>query len=251
MNFFYLSGAGITTEFLRFRRHLVKEVFVEAPVPFEAQKVVELAKRVGVQVSFLSKSELRMLLKSPARQGVAVALRPFDYASEDELLSFLEQDKHETIFVALDCIQDPQNLGTIARSAAFFGVRALIVPKDRSAKVTDSVIRASQGAVARLDVVLVTNLQRTLRLLGEHGVFVVGAVASGGVDIASSDLRFPLCVVVGSEHEGLRRLVKERCDILVSILGKSDLDSINVASATSVILYEVSKRARHGPERTS
>jgi 23S rRNA (guanosine2251-2'-O)-methyltransferase len=244
MNISLLSGAGIATEFLRFRRHLVKEVLVESPVCFEAHKVVELAHKVGTQVSLVGKSEMKALLKAPARQGVAVALSPFDYASKDELLGFLKQKKQEAVFLALDCIQDPQNLGAIARSAAFFGVHALILPKDRSVKVTESVIRTSQGAVARLDVVLVTNLQMTLRLLGEHGVFVVGAVADGGVDIASSDLRFPLCLVVGSEHEGLRRLVKERCDFLVSIVGKSDLDSINVASATSVILYEISRRAK-------
>jgi len=242
MNTSFLSGAGIATEFLRFRKHLVKEVLVESPVPIEARQVVNLAKQVGVQVSLVSKSELKALLKCPARQGVAIALRPFDYACEDELSSFLKQEEGQTVLLALDCVQDPQNLGAIARSASFFGVRALILPKDRSVKVTESVIRTSQGAIARLDVVLVTNLQRTLRFLKEQGVLVIGAVASGGLDLRSLDLRFPLCVVVGSEHEGLRRLVKERCDLLVSIVGKSDLDSLNVASACSVLLYEISRR---------
>lgn len=209
-------GAHPVGEWLRSSPGDVIEVLVEAPGSREARAVANEARARGVEVRVLSAAVFRDLVQGRAFQGVAARVAPFRYADEHEVFQRVLADP-PGLGVALDSVQDPQNLGSVLRTSAFFGVRGVILPKDRAAPVTPAVVRTSAGAAARVPVAQVTNLARTLRAWREAGVRVVGCVAHGGRDPAEAASGEPTVLVLGSEHEGLRRLVRESCDVLVTI----------------------------------
>lgn len=158
--------------------------------------------------------------------------------SEDDLLSMLERITEPPFILILDEVQDPHNLGACLRTAAASGVHAVVVPKDRSAPLTDTVKRIACGAAEQVPLIYVTNLARTLDHLRELGIWVVGATGKAKDSIFSSTLTGPLALVMGSEGAGLRRLTAEKCDLLVRIPMTKHVESLNVSVATGVCLFE-------------
>mgnify|MGYP001016944437 CR=1 FL=1 len=178
-------------------------------------------------------------------QGIAARVAPFSYADLDELLAGVV-GRPGAFLVALDQVQDPQNLGSILRSAAFFGASGVVVPQDRSAQVTPAVIRASAGGAARVPVARVVNLARALRACVDAGVVPVGAVARGGVAPSEVPLDAPVVLVMGSEADGLRRLVREACAVLVTIPSPGAFESLNVGVAAGVLMHAMAAGAAKG-----
>ena len=158
--------------------------------------------------------------------------------SENELLSALDRLSEPALILILDEVQDPHNLGACLRSAAAAGVHAVVVPKDRSAALTDTVKRIACGAAEKVTVYYVTNLARTIDQLRNLGVWVVGASGKADKSLFQSNLTGPLALVLGSEGFGLRRLTSEKCDLLVRIPMKMQVESLNVSVATGVCLFE-------------
>ncbi len=201
-----------------------------------SEELIEEARRQGVAYRILPSEAFVKKCGSP-RSHVCLEREDFDYADQDAFLTRL--DTMGSVFLgALDGVQDPQNLGNIARSSACLGVDALILPKDRSCMINETVANISRGATEFLQAVRVTNLSRYLEALKKKGVFCYGLDERGGTALWEVDLTGPLCLVFGGE-EGLRRLTKETCDVLVRIPTNPSFPSLNVATSFALACYEV------------
>jgi 23S rRNA (guanosine2251-2'-O)-methyltransferase len=180
-------------------------------------------------------------------QGLAIQVPPYSYAHADDLLAAAKQMGDAPLIVALDGVTDPRNLGAALRSVAAFGGHGLVVPERRSAGVTASAWKVSAGAAARVPVARVSNLTHALQAYQEAGCFVVGLDADGDVDLPMLEVvHEPLVLVVGSEGKGLSRLVRETCDLVVSIPMSAATESLNAGVAVGIALYEVARRRAHG-----
>ncbi|HEV7662969.1 MAG TPA: 23S rRNA (guanosine(2251)-2'-O)-methyltransferase RlmB [Chloroflexota bacterium] len=172
-------------------------------------------------------------------QGVLAEAEPFTYTPLDEILARAEQRQEPPFLLALDSLQDPQNFGTLLRTAQACGIHGVILPEHRAVGVTPAVSNASAGAVEHLAVARVTNLSRSLRWLKERGVWVYGLAVEGAQPFTTTNLNGPLALVVGSEGSGLGRLVSETCDALIAIpMANSAIQSLNASVAGSVVLYD-------------
>jgi len=215
----------------------VDEVHVEKAALAKLPELQSAADRAGVPLTIATRDELDHRAKGIRHQGVIGAGPPYPYRSVESLLEL-----DAPLLVALDEITDPQNFGAIIRSALVFGADGLLVPRHRSATLSPAVVRASAGATERARIAEVPNLQRTLQMIGEHGLEVIGLAADGDVTIdALGPAPLGRVVVVGSEGKGLRRMVRERCHRIASIPQAGDFDSLNASVATGIALYEASR----------
>jgi 23S rRNA (guanosine2251-2'-O)-methyltransferase len=206
-------------------------VYGRRPVA-EAQRGRRRVHRVWTRPE-LDNRELSRLAGSPDHQGIVAEVDPYPYADPGALL-----DREDALVLALDGVQDPRNLGAICRSAEAAGAAGVVIPARRSAGVTAAACKASAGAVEHLPVARVTNLERWLAGAKEAGAWVYGAEASAPGTYTSADLLGRVVLAVGGEGRGLRRLVAERCDLLVSSPLRGRVDSLNVATAASLLLFE-------------
>lgn len=206
-----------------------------------ARKLLQLAKAAGVPVRIVARSDLDLRTPGLRHQGVVASVPAASFNSEDALDL---PATPERLFLALDGVQDPHNLGACLRTAEAVGVQAVIVPKDRAAGLTAVVRKAAAGAAERLPVVAVTNLSRTLERMKQRGYWLTGLAGDTEVSLFDTDLTGPLVLVMGAEGPGLRRLTRETCDRLVRIpmLGKTE--SLNVSVAAAVCLYEAFRQRR-------
>ncbi|HEV3383011.1 MAG TPA: 23S rRNA (guanosine(2251)-2'-O)-methyltransferase RlmB [Trebonia sp.] len=201
-------------------------------------EAVQLAADAGIAVLESGMAELDRLTDGAVHQGVALRVRPYDYAHPED---FPERSSATPpLIVALDGVTDPRNLGAVARSAAAFGADGVVVPSRRSAGVTAGAWKASAGAFARVPVARAVNLTRTLEMYKSRGMFVAGLDAEGTTDVHEIPVADgPLVLVVGSEGRGLSRIVASACDVLVRIPMASGMESLNAGVAASVALYEI------------
>ena len=208
------------------------------------KEVLNLANHRGIPVLEVMRPELdRLAGFDSVHQGLALKVPPYEYAHPVDLLELTISRGKKPLFVALDGVTDPRNLGAIIRSVAAFGGQGVIVPQRRSVGLTASAWKTSAGAAARTPVAMAANLTQTLKAFKERGVFVLGLDGEG--DIALPELQLanePVLLVVGSEGKGLSRLVTETCDAVVSIPISAATESLNAGIAVSVALYEISKR---------
>jgi len=201
----------------------------------------DLAMQAGVTVRQASNSELDALCDNARHQGVAARVPVMQTPVTLELLlETLEQP----LLLVLDGVQDPHNLGACLRTADAAGVDAVIVPQDRAVGLTPVVRKVASGAVETMPFYQVTNLARTLRMLQQQGLWLVGADERGDDSLYTTDLRGPLVLVMGAEGKGLRRLTRELCDILISVPMAGQVSSLNVSVATGVCLFEVVRQRR-------
>ncbi len=220
----------------------VKRVYfanLENPSKEFIQLVDEVHRR-GIPYRFVSKKKADDLVQGEKSQGVVVDIGDFKYwALEDAL----DRSSREPFVVLLDQIQDPHNFGAIIRTAVGAGVDFIVIPKDRSVKVTPAVVKVSAGLVFRIPIVMVTNLSRTIEELKERGMWIYAATA-GGKAFYEMDLTGPVGLVFGNEGRGIRRLVLESCDDVVSIPMERGIDSLNVAVSAGILMYEVYRQRK-------
>jgi 23S rRNA (guanosine2251-2'-O)-methyltransferase len=201
------------------------------------QAIEELARRHHTSVQRLDAHALKQLVGDVAHQGVAADITPLAPWTEDELLTAL-QSSAAPLLLALDGVQDPHNLGACLRTADACGALAVIVPRDRAAQLTPTVRKVAVGAAETTPVVAVTNLVRTLKLLKQAGLWVVGADAAAPRLARETDLKGPVVLVLGAEGAGLRHLTRENCDFLVRLPQLGAVESLNVSVAAGMLLYE-------------
>ena len=203
--------------------------------------IEELARREKRPVERLDANALKRLLGDVVHQGVAAEITPLPPWGEDELLGAL-QGATAPLLLALDGVQDPHNLGACLRTADACGVLAVIVPKDRAAQLTPAARKVAAGAAETTPVVAVTNLARTLKLLKEAGLWVVGGDAAADKSADAVDLRGPVVLVLGAEGTGLRQLTRQNCDFLARLPQLGAVESLNVSVAAGMLLYEAARQ---------
>ncbi|MFQ5899016.1 MAG: 23S rRNA (guanosine(2251)-2'-O)-methyltransferase RlmB [Candidatus Methylomirabilia bacterium] len=230
---------------LRSGRRRADEIAVVAGASGHLAEMVALARRVGVKVSYRSRAQLTAMAGSPQHQGVVARVAAAEYVDLEMLLRIPADRDEAAFFLALDRVQDPRNLGALLRAADAFGVHGVILPKHHQVGLTGTAARAAMGALESVAVARETNLVNTLEALRKSGVWIYGSVSHGGVSVWNRDLTGPLCLVLGSEGEGLRPGVSRACDMLVTIPMLGKVGSLNVAGAAAALCYEVI-RQRHG-----
>jgi 23S rRNA (guanosine2251-2'-O)-methyltransferase len=228
----------------------IKEISVEKNRSGSRQnEIIQLAQKNNIPVITVPGQPGTALKKSgdtpehDASQGVSARI-VIPSLSLQELLPKLKNTVKPPLLLALDSIQDPHNLGAIIRSAAAAGVDGIILPKDRSAFITGSVIKVSAGSVFHVDICRVTNLVNSFKILKENGFWIFGAKKDASLPVYDADLTVPACLVIGSEGKGLRPLVAEQCDLNISIPMQGSLDSLNASVAAGIILFETVRQRR-------
>ena len=205
---------------------------------------VRRAADAGISILEVPRGDLDRLSANGLHQGIALQVPPYQYAHPDDLLATASKDSTPALLVALDNISDPRNLGAIVRSVSGFGGHGVLIPQRRSASVTAVAWRTSAGAAARLPVARATNLTRALKSWHDAGLQVIGLDADGDITLDELDGTDPLVMVVGSEGKGLSRLVRENCDVVVSIPMAGPTESLNASVAAGVVLAEIARQRR-------
>lgn len=203
--------------------------------------IIKKARAAGIPVIETDKQKLDKLADGGNHQGIVAFCAAHDYAEVADILANAEKKGHPPFVIVLDKITDPHNLGSILRTANCAGADGVIIPKRGSVGLNEVTAKTSAGAVEYTPVAKVTNVARTLDELKEKGLWVAGAEA-GGSSMYKTDLSGPIALVIGSEGEGISRLVKEKCDFLCEIPMYGDINSLNASVAAAVLMYEIVRR---------
>jgi 23S rRNA (guanosine2251-2'-O)-methyltransferase len=234
-----IFGINAVKEILREGKEIA-EVLVSRQRKVERlTEILDLAKEKKIPIRFKDRLYLDKLSPGSSHQGVIAILRNYSYLRLDDLIKGARANKSKGLLLVADHITDAGNLGSLIRTAEFFGVHGLILPKDRSASITDTVHKRSAGGSAYLRVARATNLARALKQLDDEGLWIVGAAGDGKASIYEFDWNRDLALVVGSEGKGLSNVVRDRCHHLVSIPRLGHLNSLNVSVAAGIILSEI------------
>ncbi|WP_214829932.1 23S rRNA (guanosine(2251)-2'-O)-methyltransferase RlmB [Exiguobacterium algae] len=240
----FLYGRNPVLEALRSGRDMNKVFILEGQQKGPLAQIIAMANEASVQVSFVPKTKLEKMAGSEHHQGVVAAVAAYEYKTIEDMFVLAASKEETPLFILLDELEDPHNLGSILRTADAVGAHGIIIPKRRSVGLTQTVAKASTGAIEHIPVARVTNLTRTLEELKEKGLWVVGTDAKESQDYRRLDGNMPLVVVIGSEGKGMSRLVRESCDFLVHLPMVGHVTSLNASVAAALLLYEV-HRSRH------
>ncbi len=236
-------GRRPVLEALRAGRRIDRILIAEGIRPTDPiAEILELSAQRGIRVQRLDRQALDRLSGGANHQGVIAEVAEYRYLTLDELLETTRQAAGPTLILALDSLEDPQNFGTLLRTADAIGATGVVIPLHRAVGVTPAVEKVSAGAVEYLRIARVTNLARALADLKRHGYWVVGLDSSGPILYDQFAVDVPLVIVVGAEGRGLGRLVRERCDVLVRLPMRGHVESLNAAVAGSIVLYDVLRR---------
>ncbi|MEY3318574.1 MAG: 23S rRNA (guanosine(2251)-2'-O)-methyltransferase RlmB [Candidatus Nanopelagicaceae bacterium] len=219
-----------------------KELVVAVGVDIDErlEESVRLAQKMGIGIREIERRQIENMTGIANHQGIALVAKPFQYSSQKEIFA---RAKEPALFVAVDGVTDPRNIGAIARSAAAFGSDGLLIPERRNAPLTASAWKASAGAAARLPIAQVTNLVRSMQDAKEFGCFIVGLDGDADTEVEAMEIADqPIYLVVGSEGRGLSRLVRENCDLLIKIPMSNTVESLNASVAMSIALYAVDRK---------
>lgn len=204
-------------------------------------ELISLAKQKHIKVQFADVAVLDKLSKTGKHQGIIAVGAEFEYCDTHDILAHATSLGQDPFILILDGIKDPHNFGSIIRVCDCLGVHGIIIAKDRSCPVNETVVKVSAGASAHVKVAKVTNINREINLLKERGVWVY-ALELGGSDLAKSDLKGALALVVGSEGEGVSRLTRQLCDGVVTISMVGKVNSLNASVAAGIAIYEAKKQ---------
>ena len=216
----------------------VSEVLVARGV--EEAFVAQL-KATGVRMKFAPRIELDQLAGTTQHQGVLAEVEDLEWASVDDILDLAEKRGEDLLIVLLDGITDPRNFGAIIRSAEVLGAHGVVVEERRSAPLSPVVAKTAAGATSYLPVAQTKNLPRLMDALKGDGVWVYGAAGEAAQDVRKVDFSGKVALVIGAEGEGMRRLVREKCDALVSIPVRGRVQSLNASVAAGILLFEASR----------
>ncbi|HMQ33260.1 MAG TPA: 23S rRNA (guanosine(2251)-2'-O)-methyltransferase RlmB [Chloroflexaceae bacterium] len=235
-----LYGRNAVREALRARRRQLHRLHVSSGVQETGviAEIVRLAEEAGVAVQRVERQALDRQLREANHQGVMLEAGPYPYVELEECLALAAERREPALLLLLDHLQDPQNVGTLLRTAEVVGAHGVLLPGRRAAEITPAVVNASSGATEHLRTVLAGNLNQAIAELQKAGVWVVGLEDDETAqDLDAADLNMPLGLVVGAEGAGLARLVRERCDFLVRLPMAGRVASLNAAVAGSIALY--------------
>ena len=234
-----IEGRNAVIEALRAGRSIDKVYIAKGETDKTLGHIASRARDAGIVVVEADRRKLDAMSATKAHQGVVAVAAVREYCTIEDILAVAQERGEPPFLVVCDEISDPHNLGAILRSAYCAGAHGVVIPKRRSAGLTGIVDKTSAGAAEHIAVARVANLPAALRELKARGVWVYGTAADAPATLWQTDFTGPACIVVGSEGEGMGRLVREQCDFLVSIPLRGALDSLNASAAAAVLLYEV------------
>jgi len=210
-----------------------------------------LAQGKKIKLSLRNREQIDRVAGTTNHQGVVALIADRKFFALEDIVETCFQEKKDPVFLILDGITDSHNLGAIIRCSEVLGVDGILLPKDRSADITPLVSKTSAGAVEYMKIARITNVARAIDYLKEKGFWVYGADQDADKQLFNQDLRGPVALVLGNEKEGMRPLVKEKCDILISIPMKGKINSLNVSAASAVLSYEILRQRLKNKEEKS
>lgn len=237
-----IIGRNPVMEALKSGREIEK-LLIAKDTEGSIRKIVGMAQDKSLPYQYTEKTALDRIAGGRAHQGVIAYISHYDYCDPEDILEVARQKGEEPFLIILDGIEDPHNLGAIIRTADGAGAHGIIIPKRRAAGITDVVAKASAGAVEYVPVAKVSNLAQTIDKLKEKGVWV-GACDMDGPAYDKADLKGSLALVIGSEGQGISRLVKEKCDFSLSIPMAGRITSLNASNAAAILMYEVRRQRK-------
>lgn len=238
INEFTIEGRNAVIEAFRAGRPIDKVYIQDGCQDGPILTIKREARKRDVLIKYAAKERLDQMSETGKHQGVIACAAAYEYAEIEDMFRMAEQKGESPFFVLLDNIEDPHNLGAIIRTANLAGAHGVIIPKNRAAGLTAVVARTSAGALNYTPVAKVTNLAKTIEELKEKGLWFVCADMDG-TRMYDLDLKGPIGLVIGSEGDGVGRLVKEKCDMTAAIPMKGDIDSLNASVAAGVLAYEI------------
>lgn len=233
-----LEGRNALTEALKAGRTIDKVFIADGDTDKGLQRLAAQAKEAGAVVVPVDRRKLDMMSTTHAHQGIIAQAAAHTYATVEEILEEAAQRGQAPLIVICDELSDPHNLGAIIRTAECAGAHGVIIPKRRSVGLTATVAKASAGAVEYMKVARVTNIAATIRELKQQGVWVFGTAAEGSVPMYKADLTGPAAIVIGNEGDGIGRLTRDLCDVMVHIPMSGRISSLNASAAASILIYE-------------
>lgn len=205
-------------------------------------QIIAMAKENGVVIQEVEKTKLDEMSRTHSHQGVIAFVSEHSYVDVEDILVAASKKGEQPFIIILDEITDPHNLGSVLRSANASGAHGVIIPKRRSVGLSAIVAKSSAGAIEYVPVAKVSNIAQTIDYLKKQGIWVIGTDADGSKVYYNTELKGPIAIVIGSEGEGMGRLVKEKCDYLVKIPMKGEITSLNAGVAAAILMFEVSKQ---------
>lgn len=235
----YIVGRNPVLEILKSDKEVEKILVVKGELKGSINKIIGIAKSRNIILQHVYKDKLDEISQGNSHQGVAALVAPYSYCFLDDILNKATKLGESPFLLILDGIEDPHNLGAIIRTAECAGVHGVIIPKRRSAHVTQTVYKSSAGAVEHMMIAKVNNISNTIDKLKEQGLWIYGADAEGKNYYFNTDLKGSVALVIGSEGKGLSSLVKKKCDFLLKIPMFGHISSLNASNAASILIYEV------------
>ena len=235
---FTIEGRNAVIEAFRSGRPIDRVYILDGCQDGPVLTIKREARKQNTMIKYVEKERLDQMSETGRHQGVIACAAAYEYAQIEDMFALAEKRGEPPFFILLDNIEDPHNLGAIIRTANLAGAHGVIIPKNRAVGLTAAVARTSAGALNYTPVAKVTNLAKTIEELKEKGLWFVCA-DMGGTKMYDLDLKGPIGLVIGSEGEGVGRLVKEKCDMSAAIPMKGDIDSLNASVAAGVLAYEI------------
>ena len=233
-----IEGRNAVIEALRAGTNIDKIFIMKGEVDTALGHIASTARSRGIVVADADKRKLDGMSRTHAHQGVIAVAAVREYVSIEDILQAAKDKGEPPLLVICDELSDPHNLGAIMRTAECAGAHGVIIPKRRSAGLTAVVDKASAGALEHMAIARVPNLVAAIETLKKNGLWIYGTAAEGSNELWKTDLTGPACIVIGSEGSGISRLVREKCDFLVSIPLHGQISSLNASAAAAVLLYE-------------
>ena len=238
-----VAGRNAVMEALKGSRSVNKLMIANGSTEGSIKEIIAVAKDKGVNIQYWDRSKLDSIARGIRHQGVLAQVAPVQYAELEDILQVAKDRNEPPFIVLLDELEDPHNLGAILRTADAAGVHGVLIPKHRSCPLSATVAKTSAGAVEHVPVARVGNLVQTIKKLKQEGLWVAAADMDGK-DYYDTDLTGPLLLIIGSEGQGVGRLVKEQCDFVGRIPMAGKINSLNASVAGSILMYEAMKQRR-------
>lgn len=242
-NSLQLEGRNAVWEALKAGKQFDKIVVDKNIDPETVRGIMAAAHRLKIRIENAPRQKLDSISKSDRHQGIIGFLPAVKYLRLHELIDIAFKEKSDPVFVLLDRIQDPHNVGAIVRTAVCMGVSGVIIPEHRAVGITEAVVRASAGTVAHMPIARVKNMSNAIESLKQSGVWVVGADTEG-TNLYERDFSGPTGIVIGNEGDGLGKLVKTKCDDICSIPITEDFNSLNASVAAGIMMYEIVRQKK-------
>lgn len=237
-----IEGRNAVTAALKSGRQIDKIYIRRGDNKGSMVPIIAKAKEKGIPVVEIDKQKLDSMSETGVHQGVIARIPPYEYKSVEDILNIAKEKGEPPFIVILDHLEDPHNLGSIIRTANCAGVHGVIISKHDGVTLTAAAVKASAGAASFTPVARVNNIAQTVDYLKEQGVWVTGADAAGDRSIYEADLKGAVALVVGGEDKGISRLTASKCDFLVGIPMKGDVNSLNASVAAALMIYEAMKQ---------